>query len=103
MRRALVFGLVAVALLVGGAAVGSSVRPPHHPPWMSRPCAAEDSVNCYWNARQQGNGQGDSFYVVKRKLEGRQGHLIGRVICVYHSGRYARHHYDACHVLNRRH
>jgi hypothetical protein len=24
-------------------------------------CPAEDSANCYWNAAQQGNGQGRSF------------------------------------------
>jgi hypothetical protein len=25
------------------------------------PCAAEDSTNCYWDARTMGNGQGDSY------------------------------------------
>jgi len=25
------------------------------------PCATEDSVNCYWNATSQGNGEGESF------------------------------------------
>jgi hypothetical protein len=99
MRRALVFGLVAVALLVGGAAVGSTI-PPHRPPWQTRPCPVEDSVNCYWNAARQGNGYGDSFFVVRRHLEGRHGQVIGRVVCVYYSDRFARHHYDACHLLN---
>lgn len=27
------------------------------------PCASEDSVNCFWDASEQGNGQGESFYV----------------------------------------
>jgi hypothetical protein len=25
------------------------------------PCASEDSINCTWDATQQGNGQGSSF------------------------------------------
>jgi hypothetical protein len=28
------------------------------------PCTAEDSTNCYWNARTMGNGQGDSYLTV---------------------------------------
>lgn len=27
-------------------------------------CATEDSDNCYWDAEEQGNGQGRSFSVV---------------------------------------
>ena len=30
-----------------------------------RACAEEDSINCYWNARKQGNGRGHSFYSVR--------------------------------------
>jgi hypothetical protein len=30
-----------------------------------RACAEEDSVNCFWNARKQGNGRGHSFYSVR--------------------------------------
>jgi hypothetical protein len=30
------------------------------------PCATEDSTGCYWNARKQGNGKGDSFVRVIR-------------------------------------
>jgi len=26
-----------------------------------QPCAEEDSTNCYWNAQEQGNGEGNSF------------------------------------------
>lgn len=25
------------------------------------PCQVEDSVNCHWNAKERGNGQGTSF------------------------------------------
>lgn len=25
------------------------------------PCATEDSTDCYWDASQHGNGQGESF------------------------------------------
>lgn len=28
---------------------------------LSTPCEAEDAVTCYWNAEQQGNGEGQSF------------------------------------------
>lgn len=28
---------------------------------LSTPCEFEDSTNCYWNAQEQGNGQGNSF------------------------------------------
>lgn len=54
-----------------GPAHAQNVRPdygPAHtqrmgvPHWMTRSCATEDSVNCYWNARREGNGTGRSFY-----------------------------------------
>ena len=28
------------------------------------PCPVEDSNNCFWDARQRGNGKGESFYVI---------------------------------------
>ena len=28
------------------------------------PCVAEDSDNCYWDARTMGNRQGDSFVTI---------------------------------------
>lgn len=28
------------------------------------PCDREDSLNCYWDASVQGNGQGQSFFTL---------------------------------------
>lgn len=59
------------------------------PRWMTRPCATEDSVNCYWDAHARGNGTGHSFYV--REFPG-----SARMVCVTYVGtRYAAHH-DYC-------
>jgi len=35
--------------------------------WSLRVCPAEDSSNCYWDARKQGNGHGRSFATIKGK------------------------------------
>jgi hypothetical protein len=48
-----------------------------------RACAEEDSTNCYWNARKQGNGRGHSFYSVQ----------VGRTTClIYWSKTFNRTH-----------
>lgn len=51
--RALVRTAVVVIPLVGGFAWALSPA--------YTPCATEDSTNCVWDARVQGNGQGNSF------------------------------------------
>lgn len=80
---AVVVGLV---LGIGAGASASSPTPPHHPSWMTTACKGESSINCFWNARQQGNGRGHSYYV----------HRIGKLICVtYAVDDYARTH-DYC-------
>lgn len=58
--------------------------------WVSnRPCKQEDSVNCAWNAQEQGNRHGHSFIV--RQFPGKA-HLV----CVmYDERRFAKHH-DYC-------
>lgn len=33
------------------------------PEWMTRSCKYEDSVNCHWDAAEQGNKKGLSFFV----------------------------------------
>lgn len=59
------------------------------PRWVTRPCAEEDSLNCRWDARDQGNGHGHSFIV--REVPGR-----AHMVCVFYvAPRYARHH-DYC-------
>jgi hypothetical protein len=55
---------------------------------MRTPCVEEDSVNCYWNAREQGDGRGHSFY--NRRLPG-----SGKVCLFYVNRDYARKH-DHC-------
>lgn len=48
------------------------------------PCRSEaDDLNCYWNARRQGNGRGHSFYVI------RVGH---QEAVIYWNKRYNRKH-----------
>lgn len=46
------------------------------PAWVTRPCKTEDSVNCRWNARTQGNGHGRTS--IRRAVPGRA-HLV----CVF--------------------
>lgn len=47
------------------------------------PCAEEDTRNCYWNARRQGNGHGHSHYNVR----------VGHLTCVVYWDRaYNRRH-----------
>lgn len=33
------------------------------------PCATEDSLNCYWDASEQGNGEGNDFVSPATELE----------------------------------
>lgn len=75
---------VVVAVSAGLSAHASTgAKPPAPAPafWMSRPCPAEDSVNCYWNAGSEGNGSGHSFYV--RWLNG---HGANGLVCVFYAG-----------------
>ena len=41
------------------------------PRWMTRPCAEEDSANCYWDAHTRGNLHGRSFYARRMPHTGR--------------------------------
>lgn len=38
------------------------------------PCATEDSTNCFWNAAENGNGQGQSFF----NIDGESYYLAGK-------------------------
>ena len=62
------------------AATTQSIRkaPMSVPKWMTRPCAQEDSVNCYWDARTRGTGHGRSFYA--RLMP----HTHGKVVCIFY-------------------
>ena len=67
MRRLVASVLAGLAL---AATLGSSTANaggPSRTEYM--PCGSEDSVNCVWDARHMGNGQGRSFFV------GRDGHV----------------------------
>jgi hypothetical protein len=56
-------------------------------PATGRACAEEDSVNCFWNARRQGNGVGHSFYSVR----------VGQRVCVIYWDRAYNAHHGGCH------
>lgn len=92
-------GLAAVALTTGTAATANAPTPPHRAAWMRTACVTEDSVNCAWNASEQGNGVGHSFYTVRRGLVNAHGRHVGRVVCVYYVKRDAARRWDACHLL----
>lgn len=71
------------------SADGGSLHRPALPKWMTRPCATEDSLNCYWNAKLQGNGKGKSFYVRRMPHTGKRHPLV----CIH----YVKHSdYDQC-------
>lgn len=55
--------LAYVAILAGAMIMPLSVQ--HSLP----PCATEDSDNCHWDARTQGNGHGLSFDVIDGVVE----------------------------------
>lgn len=82
------------ALATAGTATHGSAAP-SLPKWMTRPCAEEDSVNCYWDAQTMGNGKGHSFYV--RKLPG---DITGLACIFYVKPRDARR-WDHCYPVSR--
>jgi hypothetical protein len=67
------------AVLLAGSAVAEAPSPR----WLTRPCAYEDSVNCYWDAGDTGNGGGHSFFAVR---------VRDQVCVLYGEDRYARRH-----------
>lgn len=88
-----------------GTAGTGEWSPPPRAGFMRTECLAEDSLNCAWNARKQGNGHGASFYAVRVKLLGRDGHRLGVVGCHYLVDTANRPHlsrFDSCQVLHRR-
>lgn len=50
VRMVFYMALLAVVVLI-----------PHFIAYAIVPCPTEDSTNCVWDSRVQGNGQGDSF------------------------------------------
>ena len=59
--------LAAGAVLTMAPAQAATAPTPHGvvSPMLSKPCAAEDSINCFWDAGSMGNGTGHSFYSVR--------------------------------------
>jgi hypothetical protein len=101
---------LATGLTAAGGAVGvvathaSDVQPPPRTTWMRTPCQEEDSLDCAWNAHVLGNGHGTSFYAVRVKLLGKDGHRLGVVGCHYLVDTARRPHmsrFDSCQVLHR--
>lgn len=97
--------LLVVAALIGGTrtANGTSPTPPPRTNWMRTLCSQEDGNNCAWNAREQGNGLGHSFYVVTRPLRSMNGRIIGKVSCHFFVGKKADRNWSECQVTSTRH
>jgi hypothetical protein len=68
------------------------VHRPALPWWMTRPCPTEDSLNCFWNAQEQGNGHGKSFYIRKMPHTGKRHPLV----CIFYVNRVEAHISDQC-------
>lgn len=57
-----------VVLIVLGIAVGATWASLNHVSMgYLPPCEFEDSVNCYWDASERGNGQGNDFISVEEE------------------------------------
>jgi len=56
----------------------------------THPCPTEDSINCYWDARLQGNGHGHSFYSVRVGGLTKGGEQIARDCIIYWNPTYNR-------------
>lgn len=62
-RRLIATMAAANALLLGALVYSLTTGPA---PMPTTPCPSEDSgTNCYWDAAQQGNRQGNSFWVTQ--------------------------------------
>jgi hypothetical protein len=83
-----IVGSIIGASVAGGGLAVASINEPHGrlATVINRQCASEDSLNCSWNARVQGNGTGHSFTTIQ----------VNGETCVFYWGkRYARTH-DTC-------
>jgi hypothetical protein len=79
--------IAALATLAGGLSLGwaheASAQGDDMPKWSQTPCEYEDSTNCFWDAGEQGNSKGHSFFAIK----------VGDSTCLaFWDDRYARHH-----------
>lgn len=63
--RILAPAALALGLLTTTPATAEAPTPPHTDAYMTTPCKTEDSVNCYWDAKEQGNGQGHSYWSIR--------------------------------------
>lgn len=65
MRTALATLVAAVVLVATPASAdpNSTIHPKPH--WLVTPCAFEDGINCYWNARARGNHEGRSYFSIR--------------------------------------
>ena len=71
--------------------------------WQMRTtCPSEDSTNCAWNAHEQGNRRGHSFYVITRRLRSASGRrIVGRVDCHTFVSADADKRYGECQLRHR--
>ncbi len=88
MRKILTVIIAMLALSGVQVAHAAPAGDPPRPRWAERPCEYEDSVNCYWDAGDQGFKGGYSFIVRQIPRTG--------VVCVFYvDPTYARKH-DRC-------
>lgn len=61
-KTLLALSLTAGVLLGAGGTIASGAGDHYYWHIPTRPCAQEDSHNCYWDAGRLGGGGGDSFW-----------------------------------------
>ena len=76
-----VAGAVTAAVLGTAALGGGHASTPNNelPHWVTKPCKTEDSLNCHWNAKTQGNGVGKSFIIRKLPNTGER-----PLVCIFY-------------------
>jgi hypothetical protein len=57
---------------------------------VTTPCAQEDSINCFWDAGNAGNGVGHSFYSVR----------VGNKMCTIYTDRAYNRRMGSCTLLD---
>lgn len=98
----LLVGIVLAIVGLVGTVRAATIDPPARAHFMKTRCEFDELAQrsgCFWNAKQQGNGVGKSFYTVTARLFDRDGHRAGRTSCIYYvNAKFAKGH-NHCEVL----
>lgn len=84
--------LMLAMVVIGHQSAAQGAEKVHRPPlptWARTPCTQEGDVNCFWNASEQGNGSGHSYYV--RQFPG-----PAHTVCVMYTERKFGQKFDYC-------